>query len=166
MTPMRVLVFGNSGSGKSWLAARLAAKHGIPAIDLDAIHWEPDGYSRSREKGVAISLVREAAAADAWIIEGVYGWLLCEAAPRATTVIWLDIAVGECLDNLRSRGLRGGADAKSFADLLDWAADYPHRQTSSSQAGHAALFAAFQGQKARLSCRNDVVEFRMSAAPT
>lgn len=74
-------------------------------------------------------------------------------------MIWLDIPVGECLDNLRRRGLRRGGDAASFAELLTWAADYPHRQTSSSFTGHEALFTGFRGQKTRLFRREDIRQF-------
>ena len=38
---MRLLIIGNSGSGKSWRARTLAAQHGLPHLDLDTIVWEP-----------------------------------------------------------------------------------------------------------------------------
>jgi len=38
---MKVLVFGNSGSGKSTYARALAAREGVPYLDLDSIVWEP-----------------------------------------------------------------------------------------------------------------------------
>ncbi|MCE9595769.1 MAG: hypothetical protein K8S98_16390 [Planctomycetes bacterium] len=39
---MRVLVFGNSGSGKSHLARRLLTEHGLAHLDLDTIAWAPN----------------------------------------------------------------------------------------------------------------------------
>ena len=59
------------------------------AIDLDTIHWEPGGYNTARDKRLAVEMVRQAAEAGTWIIEGVYGWLAQEAASRATR---LDLA--------------------------------------------------------------------------
>lgn len=38
MNLTRTLIIGNSGSGKSWLAERLASQLQIPWVDLDAIH--------------------------------------------------------------------------------------------------------------------------------
>jgi adenylate kinase family enzyme len=38
---MKVLVFGNSGSGKSTYARALAARKGLAHLDLDSIVWEP-----------------------------------------------------------------------------------------------------------------------------
>ncbi|MEQ4306291.1 AAA family ATPase [Plantactinospora sp. B6F1] len=37
----RVSVVGNSGSGKSTLARALAARLGVPYVELDAIHHQP-----------------------------------------------------------------------------------------------------------------------------
>jgi adenylate kinase family enzyme len=43
----RVVIIGNSGSGKSMLAQELAQRLGAPAIDLDPIHWR-DSYGIRR----------------------------------------------------------------------------------------------------------------------
>jgi len=42
---MRILIFGNSGSGKSALARRLSFKHGIPILDLDGLVWSRSEYA-------------------------------------------------------------------------------------------------------------------------
>lgn len=162
----RTLIVGNSGSGKSWLAGRLAERLGIDALDLDAVHWEPGGYAVARDKQAALTRVRAAAAAPNWIIEGVYGWLAEAAAPEATALIWLAMPRGECLDNLRRRGLRRGGDEEAFQALLAWAENYDARETSSSYAGHAALFSAFPRRKLRLSSRREIVQFLASAFPS
>ena len=39
---MRLLVFGNSGSGKSTYARTLADRESLPHLDLDSIVWEPN----------------------------------------------------------------------------------------------------------------------------
>jgi len=46
----RVLIMGNSGSGKSWLATRISEINKLPVTDLDTLYWEQDGYGRAREK--------------------------------------------------------------------------------------------------------------------
>lgn len=152
----RTLILGNSGSGKSWFSARLAEALGTEAIDLDGIHWEPGGYNVPREKRDAIGRVRQTAAKPAWIIEGVYGWLVQEAVPQATALLWLDVPVDECVVNLRQRGLRRGGNEASFEALIAWAAEYPHRRTSSSLAGHGRIFADFPRRKLRLISRTDM----------
>jgi adenylate kinase family enzyme len=155
----RTIILGNSGSGKSWLAKRIAKTLGTEAIDLDSVHWEPGGYNVARDKVLAIEAVRQAAGRPAWIIEGVYGWLAQEAISRATALIWLDTPVDECVSNLRQRGLRRVGDPASLAALLDWASDYLQRQSSSSFVGHERIFETFRRQKFRLSSRRDVDKF-------
>jgi ATP-dependent protease HslVU (ClpYQ) ATPase subunit len=39
----RVVIIGNSGSGKSYLARRLSEQLTLPLIHLDALFWEPGG---------------------------------------------------------------------------------------------------------------------------
>lgn len=155
----RTLIVGNSGSGKSWLAGGLAQRLGVEALDLDAVHWEPGGYRIARERQAALSMVRAVASRPSWIVEGVYGWLAQAAAPEASALIWLALPIGECVDNLRRRGSRGGGDEAAFQALLAWAADYGTRRTSSSHAGHAALFTAFPRGKLRLSSRAEIDAF-------
>ena len=155
----RTIILGNSGSGKSWLSARLAAALGADALDLDSIHWEPGGYDVPRDKQLSIDLVRRSAARPTWVIEGVYGWLAQEALPTATALIWLDLPVDACIENLRQRGMRGLGTEAGFEALLGWAADYPHRQTSSSYAGHERIFGLIPGPGFRLRSRADVERF-------
>jgi hypothetical protein len=152
----RILILGNSGSGKSWLAGRLSALLGCRPVDLDAIHWEPGGYDRPREKGDATATVRREAEGSKWVIEGVYGWLAAEVVQRATLMVWLDLPVADCLAAVERRGPRGGATAASFAALFAWTADYPDRRTSSSRSGHGRLFDAFPAGRHRLRSRCDV----------
>ncbi|AKM04880.1 adenylate kinase [Burkholderia pyrrocinia] len=155
----RTLVIGNSGSGKSWLAERIAAYIGAACIDLDPIHWLPGGYNAARERADAIRLVRQAAGADRWVIEGIYGWLVDEVKRDASALIWLCIDEAECVANIRHRGIRRGGSAEVFAALQDWAATYRSRSGSSSHAGHEAMFNRFAGDRIMLRSRDDVTRF-------
>ena len=155
----RIVIIGNSGSGKSTLAQRIADRSGLPALDLDLIHWEGEGYGRKRDEGVARALAAEAAGGRRWIIEGVYGWLASAALPRAESLIWLDLPWSECREGLLGRGMRRGARDDDFAALLAWAEDYWNRTTSSSFTGHRHLFEAFEPLKYRLCNRAEVFEF-------
>jgi adenylate kinase family enzyme len=155
----RAVVIGNSGSGKSTLAQRLATLAGVPAIDLDTLRWDGNGYGVKREEAVARALVRDAAAAPRWVIEGVFGWLAQEAMPRATALVWLDLPWSVCRDSLLARGQRRGGTEADFAELLTWAEAYWHRRTSSSAAGHLQLFESFVGAKRRVRDRSEIGPF-------
>ena len=78
MTKLRIHIFGGPGSGKSFVAAELSRRLGIPAYDLDDLFWDPSA-SRYGVRAEAAGRDRRLAAIvaqDGWVIEGVYyGWL-------------------------------------------------------------------------------------------
>ena len=155
----RTIIFGNSGSGKSWLAERIARGLGVPCLDLDSVYWLPGGYNVAREQDKAIQLVREAAKADRWVIEGIYGSLINEIRSHATALVWLCLDEDECVTNIRQRGVRRNGTAESFSALLNWAASYRSRQGSSSYSGHANVFQEYIGNKIVLRSCDAVTEF-------
>jgi adenylate kinase family enzyme len=154
----RTVVVGNGGSGKSWLAERLAGALSTSAVDLDEIHWLPGGFNARREPATAIEMVRAKAAEDQWVIEGVYGWLANAALPRATALIWLDVPIEECIANVKARGLRRGGDEAAFAALIDWIADYAVRTNANSRVAHERAFDAFAGRRAKITSRTEMAE--------
>ncbi len=87
----RVSVVGNSGSGKSRLARRIATSLGVAYVELDAIHhlpeWEPI------DPVAFDAAVREVTAADGWVVDGNYRRVVAEGPvwERADTVVWLDL---------------------------------------------------------------------------
>ena len=157
----RTIIMGNSGSGKTWLASRLGRALGLAATDLDDIHWLRGCYEEKRERSEAIQLAHAAASGQAWIVEGVYGWLIEPISYKATFLVWLDLNWDDCYGNLKNR-YGGKTDSPSFCELVAWAEDYWNRQTPSSFSGHKAIFESFAGSKARLQTRRDVVEFLRS----
>ncbi|WP_156466567.1 AAA family ATPase [Rhizobium sp. Leaf306] len=153
----RVLIFGNGGSGKTWLATRMGEALGHHPIHLDDVHWEPGRYGIARDRQVVDDDVCRIAAQDVWLIEGVYGRLASLAITRATTLIFLDIADDVCLENIRHRGLQGGGSVASFEELLHWVAGYRFRHNNwNSFEAHDRMFSAFEGPKHRLDCRDSV----------
>jgi adenylate kinase family enzyme len=155
----RTIVIGNSGSGKSWLAERVADNLTAPWVDLDLIHWEPGGYDIARNNEQAIALTRRAAASDSWVIEGIYGWLVREAESNATALVWLCIEETECVANIRNRGIRRGGHEDAFNALLQWAETYRTRKGSSSYSAHKEIFDNFPGSKSCLRYRSEVTAF-------
>jgi adenylate kinase family enzyme len=85
----RVSVVGNSGCGKSTLAKVLAARLGVPYIELDSIFHQPRWAELPREEFRA--RVEALAAGDAWVIDGNYSAVRDLVWARADTVVWVDL---------------------------------------------------------------------------
>lgn len=87
----RISVVGNSGSGKSRLAERIAHVLDVPYVELDAIHhlanWTPI------DPDVFVARIEEITSADAWVIDGNYRTVVVDGPvwERADTVVWLDL---------------------------------------------------------------------------
>jgi adenylate kinase family enzyme len=83
----RVLVIGNSGSGKSTFARALGDKAGLPVVHIDQLFWLPGWVQTPKDEYLA--RLETALARDDWIIDGTNSSTLDRRVPRADTIIWL-----------------------------------------------------------------------------
>lgn len=168
---MPTVVIGNSGSGKTWLAKRLAAKAGSSVTHLDDVFWLPGGFDERRDPLEVSGLVDAKRVETLWIVEGVYGNLASQFLPSVPTLVWVDLPWHVCKQRLELRGseskahMGGGQSDLGLQELLGWAEAYGSRPGSSSEAAHRALFEAFEGQRFRLRSAAEVGEFLNSAWP-
>ena len=90
----RVVVFGTTGSGKSWLANRLSERTGLRVIELDALYWGPnwqgatDHLFRHRVERETVPLAGDDSG---WIVVGNYGQVRDLTWHLADTLIWFDL---------------------------------------------------------------------------
>ncbi|WP_040477969.1 shikimate kinase [Longispora albida] len=84
----RVSMVGTPGSGKTTLGRELAARLGVPYLELDSVYhqegWEP------LDAGEFQARVAELAAGDGWVIDGNYKLTRELIWERADTVVWFD----------------------------------------------------------------------------
>jgi len=151
---MRILVFGNSGSGKSRFAHRLADKHGLRVLDLDTVVWSRTEYAVSRPDA---DIIRELSAfvqtAESWVIEGCYGRWMEYLLPRCTEMVFMNPGEAVCIRNCLARpweshkyGTKEAQDCK-LSLLLDWVRGYYTRSDDMSLQAHRRLFDSFDGGK-------------------
>jgi len=85
----RIVVVGSSGSGKTTLAEAIAQKLGIPHVELDALHWEPNW--QEAELGIFRGRVKDALAGLEWVVDGNYAKVRDITWRRADTLVWLEL---------------------------------------------------------------------------
>lgn len=100
----KILVIGAGGSGKSVLAARIAAWTGLPLIHLDAVFWKPGWAETPRDEWRRI--VERLVQRDAWVMDGNYGGTLALRLAACDTVLFLDFQPLLCLWRVLKRRVR------------------------------------------------------------
>ena len=155
---MRVLIMGNSGSGKSWKARELAGQHQLPHLDLDTIVWVPGLVAVARPVDEALADVRSFVQLNpAWVIEGCYGDFIEAALPFCSELVFMNPGKDACLANNRKRPWEAHKyDSKEQQDsmlpfLLDWVGQYDARDDTCSYRYHRRVFDGFGGVKRELT---------------
>ena len=102
----RVSVVGNSGSGKTRLAERIAEVLDVPHVELDAIHHLPGWTAIASDEFLA--RVTEIAATEGWVIDGNYRTVVVDGPvwERADAIVWLDLPRRTVMFQVTRRTLR------------------------------------------------------------
>jgi adenylate kinase family enzyme len=167
----KIIIVGNSGSGKTWLGKRTALLLGIRHITLDSIFWEPGGYNRKRDAHEIQADLKEIQNSDTWLVEGVFGHLVDELMAFSDTLIYMNLPWEECKINLLSRGSESAKQRdprkaeENFNALIEWAAAYETRDSKASKIYHDFLFDGFSRDKYRV-CSRDDAEQLLKSLPT
>ena len=132
---MKIIVIGNSGSGKSTHARALAREHDLEHLDLDSIMWEPNQIAVLRPTSdVQRDLKEWVGQRERWVVEGNPG---------------LDV----CLRNNASRPWEPEKyespelQQSMYETLIDWVKGYYNRDDAWSYAYHRSMFDGFDGTK-------------------
>ena len=106
---LRICVVGNSGSGKSTMAAALSGRIGVPAIELDSIFHQP-GWTQLEpaEFRARVSAALNAATSThgGWIADGNYSSHVSDlTVGQADVVVWFDLSRSRVMWQLTRRTL-------------------------------------------------------------
>ncbi|MCL2195733.1 MAG: AAA family ATPase [Oscillospiraceae bacterium] len=138
----RIIVMGNSGSGKSTFARQLGERFSLPVVHMDTIWWMPGWVSRPIDEVYAMHAA--AIAEPAWVLEGNFSakptQALDERLARADCVIFIDINRLTCLYRACKRRvmfsrktrpcMTEGCSERITWWLVKWIWGYPRRARS------------------------------------
>lgn len=162
---MKTIIIGNSGSGKTWLADRIASLTPSPVVHLDDIFWEPGGFNRKRTEEEVNHLIEKSMSAASWIVEGVFGDLAQHYFSDANCLVWMDFDWNICKARLEKRGsesrkhLGREQSAQGLRELIEWASHYDVRTDLRSRSGHEKLFNQFDKNRFLLKSEFSVNTF-------
>ena len=127
----RILVIGNSGSGKSTFARKLHRATGLPLFHLDLLWHLPDKTNISREE--FDTRLEEILALKEWIIDGNYQRTLQQRIAACDTIFLLDYPVEVCLAGVAERigKDRPGMpwqETEFDPEFRQWILDFPNTQ--------------------------------------
>lgn len=127
----RILVIGNSGSGKSTFARKLHRATGLPLFHLDLVWHLPDKTNISREE--FDTRLEEILALKEWIIDGNYQRTLQRRITACDTIFLLDYPVEVCLAGVAERIGKDRPDmpwqeTKFDPEFRQWILDFPNTQ--------------------------------------
>ncbi len=155
----RILVFGNSGSGKSTVAARLASTSGMAHLDLDSLAWLATQPPQRMPLTESLRAIDDFTAAnESWVVEGCYTDLLQALAAEATEILFMNLSIEQCQQNARRRPWEPHKyESREVQDanlemLLAWIAEYESRDDVFSLAAHTKFYEDFPGTKTRVPC--------------
>jgi adenylate kinase family enzyme len=151
----RIVVWGVTGSGKTTVARRLGRSLGLPAIELDALYWQPNWVQTPREEfREKVQAVLDASA-EGWVCDGNYRSALDGlVVDQADTVVWLHLPWRVSFWRLMKRTVRrawtkepmwaGNVESwrQSFFSsdsILQWSIMHHRASVASSRRGIAAL---------------------------
>lgn len=102
----RVSVVGNSGSGKSTMAARIVGRLGVPLLELDGLVHQPGWTRRPAEE--FLDDVDRFTVSGGWVVDGncANPALLDVVWGRADTVVWVDTPRAVALAGVARRTAR------------------------------------------------------------
>ena len=156
MAQRKIIIYGNSGSGKTTMARKIMRDGALPVLSLDDIAWGEMAVREPLDKSIK-ALNAFIDAHDEWIIDGCYGDLVEAALSHCTELRFLNPGVERCVEHCRARPWEPDKYANAseqdhrLQTLLDWVRQYDTRDDEFGLARHRAIFDAFQGAKREYS---------------
>lgn len=154
--PMRIILMGNAGAGKTTMAQSILINHPISRLSLDEIAYGETAERRPFAESEA-DLLNFISTHSAWIMEGVYGDLIQVALPFCTELIFLNPGLETCVAHCLARPWEptkfktAAEQDQMLGVLIEWVKAYYTRTDQTGYAFHRQLFETFTGPKQELT---------------
>ena len=161
----RILIIGNSGSGKTWTGKTLSRLYNIPIFHMDQIWWEPGNFNHVRSVEIIEKDIENIICQKEWILEGVFGMMAEKAAPFATHLLWLDLTWQDCKTNIMARGPQFSQSSTieeqdiALENLIEWASTHDSRDDKNSKKFFKNIFNEFSYKKVRVHNRSQIEKY-------
>lgn len=149
---MRIIIFGNAGSGKTTMARELTRSKEVPCLSMDRITWDPGAQRRPFEQSLG-ELRDFMGRRSSWVVEGCYGSLIEAALPFCTELRFLNPGVEVCVQRCLERAwepekFSSPEEQRTMLEsLISWVREYERRTDEFGLRFHRRLFEEFDGPK-------------------
>lgn len=111
----RVMIVGQPGSGKSWLARAVGERTGLPVYHMDLLHWKPGWTERPMPEKKAMARAIEDR--PEWVFEGGLSVTYATRLARADTLLVLDVPLAVRVWRIFWRTIRFKLKGETRPDL-------------------------------------------------
>ena len=101
-------VVGTTGSGKTTFAGRLAARLGVPHLELDEVFWDADWTKRDPDEARALIAEFSSSSDRGWVTDGNWTDGTTGLLTDADAFVWLDYPRRTVMPRVVRRTLRRG----------------------------------------------------------
>ncbi len=150
----RILIFGNSGAGKTTLAQKLSLQFSLSHLDLDILAWLNTQPPVRKPLTESISTIDDFLLNNQdWVIEGCYADLLTHVSKVTTEIIFLNPGNETCIKNCENRPWEPhkysskGEQDNNLNMLIAWVKEYDTRDDEFSLKAHMSLYEIYKGEK-------------------
>ena len=157
----KLLIFGNSASGKSTLAKKLAKDENLAHLDLDLLAWQATNPPTRKPLAESAFVIEQFMQQhNSWVIEGCYSDLLMIAKLKSSEIIFLNLSIDDCLVNAKNRPWEShkyeskAAQDSNLSMLLEWISQYEVRDDTFSESAHNTFYQNYAGAKKMITCNN------------